>query len=49
MDIGDCNSELLMSPSEDNPCRLIHFPHILSQTAIRQSCVQLKQNRQGMD
>ena len=30
MDIGDCNSELLISFSEDNPRRLTHFPPILS-------------------
>ena len=49
MDIGDCNSEIQMSLSEDNPCRLTHFPLILSQTAIRQICVQLKQYRQRID
>ena len=43
---GDCNSEFLMSLSEDNPFRLTHFPLILYQTAIRRYCVQLKQNRQ---
>ena len=31
MDIADCNSEFLISFSEDNPCRLTHFPLILSQ------------------
>ena len=46
LDIGDCNSEFLISLSEDNPCRLTHFPLILSQTAIGRYCVQLKQYRQ---
>ena len=49
MDIGDCNSELLISFSEDNPCRLTHFPLILSQTAIERYCVQLKQYKQRID
>ena len=49
MDIGDCNSEFLMSLSEDNPCRLTHFPLILHQTAIRRYFVQLKQYRQWRD
>ena len=49
MDIGDCNSEFLISFSEDNPCRLTHFPLILSQTAIERYCVQLKQYRQWID
>ena len=49
MDIGDCNSDFLISFSEDNPCRLTHFLLILSQTAIRLYCVQLNQYRQGID
>ena len=49
MHIGDCNSEFLMSLSEDNPCRLTHFPLILYQTAIRRYCVPLKQYRQWRD
>ena len=49
MDIGDCNSEILISFSEDNPCRLTHFLLILSQTAIRRYCVQLIQYRQWRD
>ena len=46
MHIGDCNSEFLMSLSEDNPCRLTHSPLILSQTAIDRHCVQQKQYKQ---
>ena len=56
MDIGDCNSEFLISFSEDNPCRLTHFLLILStckrrpsQPAIERNCVQLKQYRQWID
>ena len=49
MDIGDCNSEFLISFSEDNPCRLTQFHLILPQTAIERYCVQLKQYRQWID
>ena len=48
MDVGDCNSEFLISLSEDNPCRLTLFLVILSQTAIRRNCVQLNQHRQAI-
>ena len=49
MDIADCNSEFLISFSEDNPCWLTHFPLIFSQTAIWRYCVQLRQYRQWRD
>ena len=49
MDIGDCKSEFLKSFSEDNPCRLTHFPHIFSETEIGRYCVQQNQYRQVID
>ena len=49
MDSADCNSEFLISFSEDNPCRLTHFPLILFQSAVRRYCVRLKQYRQWID